>query len=107
MTGSVTATRAAGGAPRPAAVRHNDWRQVALPDPAAFTPTLPVSVVVPYFEAPGPLALTLAGLERQSYPKELFEVVIADDGSSPPLSVPFPVRLGSGAPGRPGSSAPP
>ena len=54
--------------PRPAAVRGNDWRQVALPAAEGFAPSLPVSVVVPYFEAPQALALTLAGLERQSYP---------------------------------------
>ena len=76
------------GGPRPAAVRYNDWRQVRMPDAGSFTPTLPVSVVVPCFEAPVTLALTLAGLEGQSYPRDLFEVVIVDDGSCPPLSVP-------------------
>ena len=74
--------------PRPAAVRGNDWRQVQLPEGGSFTPTLPVSVIVPCFEAPGALALTLAGLERQDYPRELFEVVIVDDGSEPPLRPP-------------------
>ena len=74
--------------PRPAAVRHNDWRQVELPDPGAFTPTLPVSVIVPCFEAPETLALTLAGLERQAWPRELLEVVVVDDGSDPPLARP-------------------
>ena len=70
---------------RPAAVRHNDWRQVELPDPGAFAPTLAVSVIVPCFEAPEALALTLAGLERQIWPPELLEVVVVDDGSDPPL----------------------
>ncbi len=81
-------TSHAGGGPRPAAVRGNDWRQVRLPEGGSFTPTLPVSVIVPCFEAPGALALTLAGLERQDYPRELFEVVIVDDGSEPPLRPP-------------------
>ena len=81
------------GAPRPAAVRYNDWRTVPVPEAAGFTPTLPVSVIVPCFEAPEALALTLAGLERQDYPRELFEVVIVDDGSCPPLSVPSPTPL--------------
>ncbi|WP_419935040.1 glycosyltransferase [Candidatus Palauibacter sp.] len=76
----------AGGGPQPAAVRGNDWRQVQLPEGGSFTPTLPVSVIVPCFEAPG--ALTLAGLERQDYPLELFEVVIVVDGSEPPLRPP-------------------
>ena len=74
--------------PRPAAVRYNDWRQVELPGPGAFTPTLPVSVIVPCFEAPEALALTLAGLERQAWPPELLEVVVVDDGSDPPLARP-------------------
>ena len=76
------------GTPHPATVRYNDWRRVRMPDAGSFTPTLPVSVIVPCFEAPEALALTLAGLEGQSYPRDLFEVVIVDDGSCPPLSVP-------------------
>ena len=79
---------AATHAPRPNTVRYNDWRQVEVPAVDAFKPTLGVSVVVPYFEAPDKLALTLAGLEGQSYPRELFEVVIVDDGSQPPLEQP-------------------
>ena len=76
------------GGPRPAAVRYNDWRRVRMPDAGSFTPTRPVSVIVPCFDAPEALALTLAGLEGQTYPRDLFEVVIVDDGSCPPLSVP-------------------
>ena len=53
-----------------------------------FEPWLPVSVVVPYYEAPEKLALALAGLEGQTYPRHLFEVVIVDDGSRPPLEQP-------------------
>ena len=78
--------------PRPAAVRYNDWPRIRAADSGAFVPTLPVSVVVPCFEAPDALALTLAGLEGQDYPRELFEVVIVDDGSDPPLPV-GPVAL--------------
>ena len=74
--------------PRPAAVRCNDWRRVRLPEAATFEPTLPVSVVVPCYEAPDALALTLAGLEGQAWPRGLFEVVIVDDGSEPPLKLP-------------------
>ena len=75
-------------APPPATVRHNDWRAVALPAAAAFVPALPVSVIVPCHQAPGALALTLAGLERQDWPAELLEVVVVDDGSEPPLELP-------------------
>ncbi len=85
------AETAPAGAPPPVAVRGNDWRAVdGLPDSEAFAPTLAVSVVVPCFEAPEALALTLAGLEGQRYPRDLFEVVVVDDGSSPPLRIPDP-----------------
>ena len=69
-------------------VRHNDWRAVDVPDTATFTPALPVSVIVPCFEAPQALALTLAGLEGQRWPRELVDVVIVDDGSDPPIRAP-------------------
>ena len=78
-----------GAGPKPASVRYNDWRQVAVAPPDAFTPTLPVSVVIPYHQTPaGTLAMTLAALEGQTCPRELFEVVIVDDGSEPPLQRP-------------------
>ena len=84
---------ASAGRPAPAAVRGNDWRQVAVPAAAAFRPALPISVVVPCFEAPGALALTLAGLQGQDYPHALFEVVVVDDGSWLPLRVPASTAL--------------
>ena len=84
--------RAAAG-PRPAEVRHNHWRGVRMPDAGTFRPSLPVSVVVPCFEAPDALALTLAGLAGQDYPRGLFEVVVVDDGSEPPLRRPSSTRF--------------
>ena len=75
-------------APRPAAVRYNDWRQVELPAVGSFAPSLPVSVIVPCFEAPEALALALAGLAGQRFPRDLFEVVVVDDGSEPPIAAP-------------------
>ena len=84
---SERAFREAAG-PRPAAVRCNDWRRVRLPAAGTFRPALPVSVVVPCFEAPDALALTLAGLARQDWPRALLEVVVVDDGSEPPLELP-------------------
>ena len=74
--------------PRPNVVRYNDWRMVDIPPAQGFEPTLPVSVVVPYFKAPEKLARTLAALERQTYPRDLFEIVIVDDGSPTPLRAP-------------------
>ena len=74
--------------PQPTQVRYNDWRLVAMPPSEKFLPCMPVSVIVPYYERPEELARTLASLERQSYPRELFEVVVVDDGSRTPLERP-------------------
>ena len=80
--------------PQPASVQYNDWRQVALPAPEAFKPTRPVSVIIPSSQTPTEtLAMTLAALETQTYPRELFEVVIVDDGSEPPLTRPCSTPL--------------
>ena len=77
--------------PKPASVRYNDWDEVALPPLSAFTPALPVSVIIPSRQTPAEvLARTLAALEGQTYPRGLFEVVIVDDGSEPPLAAPAP-----------------
>lgn len=72
----------------PNAVRYNDWREACVPDMSTFEPSIPLSVIVPYYDAPSALARTLAALERQSYPRELFEVVVVDDGSPAPLTTP-------------------
>lgn len=73
--------------PPPADVRGNDWRSLGVAPLNVFEPLLPVTVVVPYYETPQALSLTLAGLERQTYPRDLFEVVVVDDGSDPPLDL--------------------
>ena len=80
-------------APPPAPVRGNDWRSLPVAPVEFFEPDMIVTVVVPYFEAPEALALTLAGLEGQTYPRELFEVVVVDDGSDPPLELDEPTSL--------------
>ncbi len=75
--------------PKPTSVRYNDWRQVAVEPLETFTPVMPVSVIIPCYQTPAEtLARTLAALEGQTYPSDLFEVVLADDGSEPPLSRP-------------------
>lgn len=66
-------------------MRGNDWRSLPVPRVDVFEPSRPVSVIIPYYEAPEALALTLAGLQLQTYPHELFEVIVVDDGSSSPL----------------------
>lgn len=86
------------GAPRPAAVPWNDWSQAPVSPPAAFAPAEAVTVVVPYYQSHAEaLPKTLAALEAQSYPRGLFEVVVVDDGSDPPLALsrrpPFQTRI--------------
>ena len=50
---------------------------------ASKTPfTLPVSILIPVYNRKDVLAKSLAGLTHQTYPKDLIEVIIADDGSS-------------------------
>ena len=74
--------------PPPNTVPYNDWRLAPAPGPGDFIPSRPVSVIVSYYDAPDALALTLAALEGQTYPRQLFEVVIVDDGSPTPLAAP-------------------
>ena len=59
-----------------------------VPDPL---PT--VSVVVAHYRQQAELDRTLAALARQDHPAELLEVVVVDDGSPEPPTVPDGVRL--------------
>ena len=68
-------------------MRGNDWRSLPVPAVEGFEPSRPVSVIIPYYEAPEALALTLAGLQLQTYPQGLFDVIVVDDGSSTPLQL--------------------
>jgi glycosyltransferase involved in cell wall biosynthesis len=43
------------------------------------------SIVVPTCDRPGPLAACLTSLARLDYPRDAFEVVVVDDGSTPPI----------------------
>ncbi len=52
-----------------------------------------VTVVVTHYAQPAELARTLAALERQDHPRDLLEIVVADDGSPEPPLVPPGVRL--------------
>ena len=69
-------------------VRGNDWRSLEPPRLGEWQPTLTVSVVVPAHRAEGTLPSVLAALAAQTYPAELLEVVVVDDGSDPPLRLP-------------------
>lgn len=80
--------------PQPNSVWYNDWRQVDVEPLDAFTPTMPVSVIIPYYQThAATLGMTLATLERQTYPRDMFEVIIVDDGSDPPLERPIDTTL--------------
>ncbi|MEU6790160.1 glycosyltransferase [Nonomuraea wenchangensis] len=78
---------------RIARVRGNDYR-VLRPE-AGFTPELTVSVVVPAYGGQDKLDLVLAALARQTYPAELTEVIVVDNGSEPPLRLPAAAPKGA------------
>jgi glycosyltransferase involved in cell wall biosynthesis len=69
-------------------VFRNDWSPVAVPDLDGWRPTSTVSVVMPAYQDQATVDLALAALSGQSYPSELFDVVVVDDGSDPPLRLP-------------------
>lgn len=77
-----------------ARVRHNDYGRVRPPALGAWQPSLTVTVVIPAHGDQESLDRTLAGLAAQTYPPRLLDVVVADDGSEPPL------RLAPTAPAR-------
>jgi GT2 family glycosyltransferase len=69
-------------------VAHNRWDLLDVPAIGGWEPRLSVSVVIPYYQAPDAIRLTLAALAEQTYPSELLEVIVVDDGSDPPLDLP-------------------
>ncbi|SCE70768.1 glycosyltransferase [Micromonospora mirobrigensis] len=69
-------------------VRRNDWSTLTVPALGDWRPELSVSVIIPAFNCQESLDLTLASLSRQTYPAELLEVVVVDDGSEPPITLP-------------------
>jgi GT2 family glycosyltransferase len=74
--------------PRAQVLRGNDYGPIVIPRLGEWEPRLSVSVVIPAYGAQEKLDHVLASLAAQSYPRELMEVVIVDDGSSPPLRLP-------------------
>ncbi len=46
---------------------------------------LTISVIIPTLSRPGLLTQCLEALARQTYPRERFEVIVADDGSPEPV----------------------
>lgn len=79
--------------PKPTTVQYNNWRQANAP-PLDMRAPPPVSVIIPYYQShSAELARTLAALECQTYPRDMFEVIIVDDGSDPPLTLPSSMPL--------------
>ncbi|MEV8635896.1 glycosyltransferase [Streptosporangium sp. NPDC051023] len=66
----------------------NDYRSLTPAEPGSWTPSLRVSVVVPAYGGQDKLDLVLAGLAGQTYPADLTEVIVVDNGSDPPLRLP-------------------
>lgn len=67
-------------------LRHNDYRP--LLEAATDSPRLSVSVIIPAHGQQERLDVVLAALAAQTYPDELLEVVVVDDGSQPALQLP-------------------
>ena len=66
----------------------NDGAAVGQAPLGEWHPAERVSVVIPAYGDQAALDLTLAALSAQTYPAELLEVVVVDDGSDPPLRLP-------------------
>ncbi|HEY7222782.1 MAG TPA: glycosyltransferase [Micromonosporaceae bacterium] len=89
-------------------LRANDYSALDVPNLGAWAPRLRVSVVIPAFDDQAKLDLALAALAAQTYPTELTEIIVVDDGSVPPLRepalIPKNVRFIPSAPGGWGSA---
>ena len=64
------------------------WPDLPVPALGEWEPQLRLCVVIPARDCQPELDRTLAALSRQSYPRELTEVVVVDDASAVPLTVP-------------------
>ena len=60
--------------------KDNNWSKLSPTRPEKYE--LKISVVIPVYNQLRFLKSMLYSLDRQTYPKELFEIIIADDGSS-------------------------
>jgi glycosyltransferase involved in cell wall biosynthesis/GT2 family glycosyltransferase len=85
----VAPTAADAGARQPEAAQYGSHRS-ALPS---------VSVIIPTYNRKGPLRQTLQSIAQQTYPRDRFEVIVVDDGSTDGTGAiaaetfPFPLRL--------------
>ncbi len=67
----------------------NDWRVLEPVQIGDGDFSDPVTVVLPCYMGQKELALTFASLANQTYPHDLLEVIVVDDGSDPPIKIPF------------------
>ena len=70
------------------AVYGNDWRILEPSQIGSSENSEKVSVILPCYMGQEELALTFAGLSKQTYPHHLLEVIVVDDGSDPPIEIP-------------------
>ena len=70
------------------AVHGNDWRTLNPSEIGEGDFVDRVTVILPCYMGQPELALTFAGLSKQTYPHHLIEVIVVDDGSDPPIKVP-------------------
>jgi GT2 family glycosyltransferase len=93
----------------PLRVPRNESGSLAPAPLGDWTPQKRVSVVVPAFGGQDKLDLVLASLAAQTYPADLLEAIVVDDGSEPPLRLPemrpSATRIVPNRPGRWGIAA--
>lgn len=80
-------------APSPMNVTGNRWTEIKVPELDNWNPSMHLSVVVPHYDEPEALRLTLEGLNLQTYPKNLLQVIVADDGSRVVPEIPADVDV--------------
>lgn len=78
--------------PPPSRLPGNRWTEIPIPNIGSWQPERRVTVVIPYYEAQPKLDLTLIALTQQTYPLDLLDVVVVDDGSVKPPRVPQSVK---------------
>ena len=78
-------------------MKGNNWRSLLLEDDQHWNPSKLVSICIPCRNPSDNLSHILRGISFQSYPQELIEVIIADDGSADPVRITekylFPVKV--------------
>lgn len=69
-------------------VAQNQWHRLDIPEIGAWSPKSRVSIIVPAKGNSIRVGTLVRSLGRQTYPPELLEIVVVDDGSEPALELP-------------------